>query len=487
MDVETLLRSVETDDWDEGPSSAKQALFLSIAWTADCSERIGEVAVLPPPGCRTSLGRGEEDRPDAPKMRWFRRRPGRLEGRPPLECPRLSRHHLLVSHDDDGLRFVRNGKTPVRLNGVVVENGHLQHGDTLLIDQELLLVCVSAPALVPEVRHFPMNLARQFGVADATGIVGESSATWALRDRIAFAAGTKKHVLIVGPSGSGKELVARAIHGMFAESSARPFVARNAATLPASLLDAELFGHARNYPNQGMPERQGLVGAADGGTMFLDEITQLPLEGQAHLLRVLDSGGEYQRLGDSSRRHARFRLIAATNEDPRSLKHDLLARFTLRVDVPKLDERLDDVALLLKHLFQEAVADEPTVASQFADASRANALRASPEFVRQLLSRLPNGEVRGLDNQLWEAMARSRGAWLQPSPDEERTPRSESSGETSKQAQTLPDAEAVRAALAAHGDNVRQAARALSLANRHVLYRLLKKYGIELPTQKGEP
>jgi two-component system nitrogen regulation response regulator GlnG/two-component system response regulator HydG len=205
---------------------------------------------------------------------------------------------------------------------------------------------------------------------------------------------------------------------------------------------------------------------------------------------VLDSDGEYQRLGDPSRRQARFRLIAATNEPPQSLKHDLMARFTLRVDVPPLENRLDDVALLLQHLFRRALIDEPKVASRFADEARGNALRASPEFVRQLITRLPNGEIRGLENRLWQAMARSRGSWLQHSIDGDSSTETETetaaAGEPSLSARELPDAEAVRAALAAHGDNVRLAARALSLSNRHVLYRLLKKYGIELPTRRDD-
>ena len=494
MDTETILRTLEPDDWDEQEPGSAHALFLVIAWSASEPQRLGEVAILPPTGCRASLGRGAGEHSDAPKMRWFRRRPGHLEGRPPLEASRLSRQHLLVTHDADGVQFVRTGKTATRRNGIVAERGRLAHGDTLLIGQELLLLCVSAPALLPDVRHYPMKLAGSFGHADVAGIVGESSATWTLRDRIAFAAGTKKHVLVFGASGSGKELVARAIHGMLSDASSRPFVARNAATLPATLLDAELFGHARNYPNHGMPERLGLVGAADGGTLFLDEISHLSAEGQAHLLRVLDSEGEYQRLGDPSRRYARFRLVAATNEDPLSLKDDLLARFTLRIEVPKLEERLDDVPLLLRHLFQRALAGEPAVASRFANPSRGNALRASPDFIRQLIAQLPNGEIRGLENRLWQALARSRGSWLQLSTDEDRVQQTtepagettEPAGETSPRPRALPDAETVRAALVAHGDNVRLAARALSLSSRHVLYRLLKKYDIALPTQ-GEP
>src|SRR5690348_15490748 len=127
------------------------------------------------------------------------------------------------------------------------------------------------------------------------------------------------HVLLTGASGTGKELAARAIHALSKRSGQR-LVARNAATLPESLIDAELFGNAKNYPNPGMAERAGLVGQADGSTLFLDEIAELPSSSQAHLLRVLDDG-EYHRLGDGLARRSDFRLVAATNRDVSSLKH----------------------------------------------------------------------------------------------------------------------------------------------------------------------
>src|SRR6185369_7117992 len=119
-------------------------------------------------------------------------------------------------------------------------------------------------------------------------------------------------------------------------------------------VDAELFGNVKNYPNPGTPEREGLIGEADGSTLFLDEIGELPVHMQAHLLRVLDRGGEYQRLGDSRAQRADLRVVAATNRPLDALKHDFLARLTLRLEIPSLDERRDDIPLLARHLLRRA-------------------------------------------------------------------------------------------------------------------------------------
>src|SRR5262249_52388775 len=153
---------------------------------------------------------------------------------------------------------------------------------------------------------------------------------WELRREIALLGSSEEHVLILGESGSGKELVARALHAS-SRRSTKPLIARNAATFPAGLVDAELFGTAANYPNTGSPERPGLFGQARGSTLFLDEIGELPQDLQAHLLRVLDGAGEYQRLGESRSRTADVRLIGATNRSIDALKIDFAARFKLRL------------------------------------------------------------------------------------------------------------------------------------------------------------
>ncbi|MEQ1570458.1 MAG: sigma 54-interacting transcriptional regulator, partial [Myxococcota bacterium] len=290
-----------------------------------------------------------------------------------------------------------------------------------------------------------------------------------LRARLRFLARRSEPVLVCGESGTGKELAAAAVHRR-SDRSAGPFVARNAATLPEGLVDAELFGNARNYPNAGLPERPGLVGAADGGTLFLDEIGEMPTALQAHLLRVLDRG-EYQRLGEARTRRADFRFVAATNRDPTELKHDVAARLPLRVELPGLGDRPEDVPLLMRHLLAEARTD-PELAERFFDGEHP---RIAPELVVGLLRHRWTHHVRELRALVWRALETSPGRALVLGPEVRDRLRSEP-----RPAPAEPlDAAAVRAALASTGGNVTDAARLLGLSSRFALYRLLRKLGIE--------
>ena len=161
-------------------------------------------------------------------------------------------------------------------------------------------------------------------------------------------------------------------------------------------MDAELFGHTRNYPNAGMPERSGAVGEANGGTLFLDEIGEVSHAMQAHLLRVLDAG-EYQRLGEDQARTSRFRAVGATNRSLDSLKHDFQARFARRLRVPGLNERRADVPLLAEHLLRQIDAGNPGLFPQ-------GAPRLHPRLVTGLVMRRYSTHVRELQQLLWQAI-----------------------------------------------------------------------------------
>jgi two-component system nitrogen regulation response regulator GlnG/two-component system response regulator HydG len=241
-----------------------------------------------------------------------------------------------------------------------------------------------------------------------------------------------------------------------------------------------------------MPDRPGLLGQADGGFLFLDEIGELPAELQAHLLRVLDAGGEYQRLGESVVRRSNFRLIAATNRDPSELKPDLLARLTVRVELPPLAERREDIPLLARHLVACAAETSPEVAGRFitrASGEQPN-VRVDAKLVDDLLRREYHANVRELDAILWAAMAASRGDVIAWSEDAARPAgativrRDEAAGPSRIQrTRTLrnfePSHEDILLALARENGNVARAAQTLGLSSRYALYRLLSKLGID--------
>ena len=478
-----------------------ELLALVIAWAGTEPERVGEVALFEE-GATLVLGRGSpQGVPPDGRVAFVRQRPAVSEPRPPLSSRGLSREQLRVVSGGDRLLVENVGRCPMTVNGDPVQVGSVWPGDTLLLRGQLLLVCTRRPRGMPLVRDFPASSVGPFGEADAFGIVGESPAVWRLRDRIAWNAKAGRHVLLLGESGTGKELAARALH-VLSPRAGGPFVARNAATIPAGLMEAELFGNDKGYPNPGMPERPGLVGEADGGTLFLDEIGELPPSLHASLLRVLDGGGEYHRLGGSTTRRANIRLVAATNRDPGALKHDLLARLTLRVTMPSLAARREDVPLLARHLLLAAFARSPELVRHFVSTGGQPEPRVGVELVERLLRHRYETHVRELDAMLWRAMAASPGDTIRFTDEESvaqaveapaeapHAPAPESIPDDSTEPGTTPSyeepsAERIRACLAEHGGNITRAARALELPSRYILYRLLRKHGIEVDETRG--
>jgi two-component system nitrogen regulation response regulator GlnG/two-component system response regulator HydG len=231
----------------------------------------------------------------------------------------------------------------------------------------------------------------------------------------------------------------------------------------------------QNYPNPGMPERPGLVGQADGGTLFLDEIGELPSEMQAHLLRLLD-GGEYQRLGEAKRRVADVRIVAATNRSVEELKEDLAARLALRVHLPGLDERREDVPLVARHLLLRAAAKDPQLGATFFEGwnGTAGEPRVTGELCRALVLHGYTTHVRELEGLLWRAAASSRGSELELTDDVRRAVKI-----AAREVSPVElGAEEVRAALARHGGVKDKAWRDLRLPSRHALHRLMRKLNI---------
>ena len=444
---------------------ARTELALALVWSKQEPQRVGEVAFTL---ARTSfLGRSTEAE-DGHAIVFQRQRPGGAEPTRALLDPAVSRQQVRIERADRSLRVARVGRRAMTINGVQREQGELVRGDTLGIDRAYLFLVVERPLRIPGSRFLPSGYQRfVFGGADPSGGIGESYAAWTLRERLGFAASTDAHVLLLGPSGSGKELAARALHEI-SRRKERAFVRRNATTLPDTLLDAELFGNTRNYPNPGMPERAGLVGEADGGTLFLDEIAEMPHALQAHLLRLLDRDGEYQRLGEARVRRADLRVVAATNRPLSELKADLGARFTVHVEVPPLASRPEDVPLLA-----QAIADEycerlsvgdVSLHSQLVDALVRHHFELN---VRELEQLVVHGIGEGRDGvlRLTDSM---RAKLARPSPPDDL-----------QGAGPGPTAADIESALQRARGNVTRAARTLGLANRYALYRLMKRHGIE--------
>ena len=191
------------------------------------------------------------------------------------------------------------------------------------------------------------------------GIVGRCAAMRDVFERIRKVAPTDTSVLILGESGTGKELVARAVHDQSARREA-PMIAVNCASIPDTLIEAELFGHEKGAFTGAVGARQGLVEAADGGTLFLDEIGELPLQAQARLLRVLQEG-EIRRVGASRAHRVDVRLVAATHRDlsamvqSREFREDLYFRIqVMEIRLPPLRERGGDLPALAEYMLDKA-------------------------------------------------------------------------------------------------------------------------------------
>jgi NtrC-family two-component system response regulator AlgB len=240
------------------------------------------------------------------------------------------------------------------------------------------------------------ELRRQIeGAAAESGMVTRNRA---LREQIELAAQVAESmltVLIEGESGTGKELLAHFIHRRSARA-AGPFVKVNCAALPEQLLESELFGHVRGAFTGAVKDREGRFDLADGGTMFLDEIADMTPPVQAKLLRVLQSG-EFEPLGDSRTRRADVRIIAATNRNldealrEGSFRDDLFYRLNaVRITLPPLRERPDDVAPLIAHFLRRFAAGEPP--------------SIAPAALQALRAYRWNGNVRELEHVLERAV-----------------------------------------------------------------------------------
>ena len=223
------------------------------------------------------------------------------------------------------------------------------------LDLDHLRLSVARTLDARRLKQEVVNYRRWMSGGDFHGMIGQSSCMHRLFTQIQQVAQAGGPVLITGESGTGKELVARALHEESARSS-KPFIAINCGGLPAALLESELFGHVAGAFTGATKARKGLFAAADGGTLLLDEIGELPLEMQSTLLRILQDGC-VRPLGANQEYSVDVRIIAATNRDllqeisQGTFREDLYYRLeTFTLEVPALRQRGNDLTLIVAHL-----------------------------------------------------------------------------------------------------------------------------------------
>ena len=233
-------------------------------------------------------------------------------------------------------------------------------------------------------------------------MIGKSAAIQKIKDMIDKVAPTDVRVLITGPNGSGKELVARALH-QGSERAAQPMIEVNCAAIPSELIESELFGHIKGSFTSAVKDRVGKFEAADKGTIFLDEIGDMSLSAQAKVLRALQEK-KITKVGSEKDIAVDVRVIAATNKDLKQeiaqgrFREDLYHRLAvILLEVPSLNERRDDIPLLVEH-FTKHICQEQGISKQF-----------QPKAIEQLQQHDWSGNVRELRNVVERLLILSEG------------------------------------------------------------------------------
>jgi DNA-binding NtrC family response regulator len=300
--------------------------------------------------------------------------------------------------------------------------------------------------------------------------IAAAPAMQSVLETIARVGPSDANVLITGEHGTGKEIVAQTLHALSARAP-RALVAVNTGAIPDGVFESELFGHVKGAFTDARTDRIGRFELADGGTIFLDEIGNVPLRQQAKLLRVLESG-EVERVGSSRSRRVNVRVLSATNSDLSAacasgqFREDLLFRLnTVEIHLPALRERREDIPALAAHFL-----------ARYAARYRRPVQGFDPAAVQTLMQYSWPGNVRELEHTIERAVLMCRTDEIQPADLALNSQRVQSQGLEDLSLEAV-EAMLVRKALQRYQGNVSQAAEALGLS-RGALYRRMEKYGV---------
>ena len=376
--------------------------------------------------------------------------------------PRVSRRHARVVQQGERIYVQDVGsKNGTFLRGLEVCEAPLPVGERCRVGGQDLWLAAEAPAAEAEAPGFE-------------GIVGGHPTMGELFVRIDQAAGTGGNVLLHGETGTGKELVARAIHRRSARAG-KPYLTLNCAAFPRELIESHLFGHEKGAFTGADAAKPGLLRAADGGTVFLDEIAEMSLELQAKILRAIEYG-EILPVGATAPVTVDVRFVAATHRDLRALaalgrfREDLYWRLrTWELGVPPLRQRLDDIPALWDHLLRRHVPAD--LRPQLTPAAKAKLFAHRwPGNVRELASVAERAAVLMTDDKL-----RPENLEL----DDAAAPLPPLEGAAVTDGLTLEEVElvALRAALQRHHGNRSKAAEDLGIA-RTTLQRKIAAHGL---------
>jgi two-component system response regulator HydG len=342
-----------------------------------------------------------------------------------------------------------------------------------------LILTQTAGAIQRAIRHEEeiRSFQRRIEVANEfSGLVGRDPKMQTIYKLIEEIGPTDATVLIQGESGTGKELVSRAIHQKSLRKG-QPFIVINCSAYPATLLESELFGHEKGAFTGAVRQKAGRFEQAHGGTVFLDEIGEIPTTSQIKLLRILQSQ-KFERLGGEKTLSVDIRIISATNRDllqevkQGRFREDLYYRLNvIPINLPSLGERLNDIPLLARHFLRRFAAEQAKDVRAFTSGA-----------MRQLLDYAWPGNVRELENSIEHAVVLAKGHRIE-SKDLPTAIRQKKSGTRKRPSRKFRENEVnlLRDVLEECGWNKKEAAKRLGIS-RSTLYSKLRKYRITPPT-----